>query len=123
MAVSLTSSGLAMPATQSASGDANTFDDYEEGSWTPNILGHTGTAGTWGNIGREADYIKTGSMVYISFYAYVNNVGSYSGNLRVTGLPFTNTGILSSILAILISSSDIKPHPFATSRIFSSSTF
>jgi len=31
----VTGSGVAFPATQSASANANTLDDYEEGTWTP----------------------------------------------------------------------------------------
>ena len=42
MSVSLTSSGLAMPASQSASGDANTLDDYEEGTYARAITGSSG---------------------------------------------------------------------------------
>jgi hypothetical protein len=29
--------GITFPATQVASADANTLDDYEEGTWTPNF--------------------------------------------------------------------------------------
>ena len=29
--------GIAFPATQNASSDANTLDDYEEGTWTPTL--------------------------------------------------------------------------------------
>ena len=46
--VSANGVGITFPATQSASTDANTLDDYEEGTWTPtfnNITGSpTGTA-------------------------------------------------------------------------------
>jgi hypothetical protein len=38
---SASGSGISFPATQSASSDANTLDDYEEGTWTPT----TSTAG------------------------------------------------------------------------------
>jgi hypothetical protein len=31
--------GITFPAAQSASSDANTLDDYEEGTWTPNVGG------------------------------------------------------------------------------------
>ena len=37
--VELTSGQLKFPATQSASADANTLDDYEEGSFTPTLGG------------------------------------------------------------------------------------
>jgi hypothetical protein len=39
---SASGSGISFPATQSASSDANTLDDYEEGTWTGTL---TGTAG------------------------------------------------------------------------------
>jgi hypothetical protein len=31
--------GITFPATQAASSDANTLDDYEEGTWTPSLAG------------------------------------------------------------------------------------
>ena len=34
---------VAFPATQSASADANTLDDYEEGSWTPTVSATAGS--------------------------------------------------------------------------------
>jgi hypothetical protein len=34
---SASGSGISFPATQSASTNANTLDDYEEGTWTPTI--------------------------------------------------------------------------------------
>ena len=38
-------SGITFPATQSASTDANTLDDYEEGDYTPTIIdGITGVS-------------------------------------------------------------------------------
>lgn len=55
-------SGITFPATQSASTDANTLDDYEEGTWTPGIVfgGLTPSAAS----GR---YIKVGSLVTATF--------------------------------------------------------
>jgi hypothetical protein len=52
--------GLTFPATQSASSDANTLDDYEEGTWTPVITAAVVISGTFtGNF----NYTKCGSMV------------------------------------------------------------
>ena len=34
---SASGAGITFPATQSASTDANTLDDYEEGTWTPTV--------------------------------------------------------------------------------------
>lgn len=33
--------GIAFPATAVAVADANTLDDYEEGTWTPSLGGNT----------------------------------------------------------------------------------
>lgn len=47
---------IKFPATQNASADANTFDDYEEGTWTPtgNGITFTSAAGQYTKKGREA---------------------------------------------------------------------
>jgi hypothetical protein len=41
--------GITLGVTQSASTNANTLDDYEEGTFTPTILVHK-TAGTFTNL-------------------------------------------------------------------------
>ena len=78
--------GIAFPATQSASSDANTLDDYEEGTWTPTMTNAT-TYTTANTVGR---YIKIGKMVFINgnldISAY-NNTGSTP--VTVGGFPFT----------------------------------
>lgn len=79
---------LQFPATQNPSSDANTLDDYEEGTWTPVLAGVAGGTGT-GTIGSlTAWYIKIGKLVTI--YAYASGVlrGTASGSIGFTGLPF-----------------------------------
>ena len=68
--------------------------DYEEGTWTPNMIGSdaSGGAGSWAMGGQEGDYIKIGKTVIINMYGYVSNKGGYAGDLRVFGLPYANTG-------------------------------
>jgi hypothetical protein len=82
-------SGITFPATQSASSDANTLDDYEEGSWTPtfSFTGSTTGISYSEQIGR---YTKVGRVVTIQCYIQFLNKGSASGNLRIEGLPFTS---------------------------------
>jgi len=82
--------GITFPATQSASADANTLDDYEEGTWTPTIEG-TSTAGTTSYSSRNARYTKVGRMVTISTYVSWNS-GTGTGNLRMSNLPFPHGG-------------------------------
>jgi hypothetical protein len=57
---SASGSGISFPATQSASTNANTLDDYEEGTWTPVITASVVVSGTFGG---NFNYTKCGSMV------------------------------------------------------------
>jgi hypothetical protein len=77
--------GITFPATQSASSNANTLDDYEEGTWTPEITASGGGTATYNQ--RKGDYIKIGKYVYVNTYFSVNR-GSLSGSLRLSSLPF-----------------------------------
>jgi hypothetical protein len=79
-------SGITFPATQVASSNANTLDDYEEGTWTPSL------GGTTTYSGRSGRYTKVGNMVFLEFYIEVNIIGTGSTSI-FSGLPFTNTGL------------------------------
>ena len=79
---------LAFPATQAPSADANTLDDYEEGTWTPVLGGAGGTSGQ-GYALQAGAYTKIGDMVFCACYVQFTNKGTITGNLRLSGLPFT----------------------------------
>ena len=88
-ALDLGSTGqIVFPATQSASADANTLDDYEEGTWTPavtfggNSVGQTGTFAGF--------YTKTGNQVFATALIGLGNKGSSTGTVGIGGLPFTS---------------------------------
>lgn len=73
----------------------NTLDDYEEGSWTPTVVGSV-VAGTQTYIWRKASYTKIGDRVFIDFELLVTKDATTSGSISITGLPFTanaNSGI------------------------------
>lgn len=74
--------GVTFPATQSASTDANTLDDYEEGTWTP-AVGGTATYTT-----QAATYTKIGNVVRLSMLLQINSIGTGSAQ-TISGLPFT----------------------------------
>jgi hypothetical protein len=76
----VSASGITFPATQSASGNANTLDDFEEGTWTATFAGSTKTTTGY--------YVKIGKLVYVSIYSGGMNVTS-STNAVISGLPFT----------------------------------
>jgi len=89
---------IKFPATQNASADANTLDDYEEGTWTPTLTtdGVDFTSVTYDAV-TGGRYTKIGNLVHIqgSVRTDAITVGSASGNLAIGGLPFTavaNTG-------------------------------
>jgi hypothetical protein len=81
--------GIKFPATQAASSDANTLDDYEEGTWTP-TLNFSGGAGTLSYGTRTGYYTKIGRVVYISMNLIFSK-GTASGTMdNISGLPFTS---------------------------------
>ena len=67
-------------------GDANTLDDYEEGTFTTTL-----TASSSGSITLSYDelaYRKIGSVVYITGEIRVSSISSPSGFMLITNLPF-----------------------------------
>lgn len=86
---SASGAGITFPATQSASTDANTLDDYEEGTWTPTLtFGGASTGITYQTNGRQGTYVKIGKLVTATCYVYTSSTGSETGTMRVAGLPF-----------------------------------
>jgi hypothetical protein len=84
--------GITFPATQSASSNANTLDDYEEGTWTP-VLSRASSEPTITYGAREGKYTKIGNMVTVSISIHNITVSAAgSGNNRITGLPFAMSG-------------------------------
>lgn len=87
---SVTGGQLAFPATQSASSDANTLDDYEEGTWTPVL-----TFATPGDLSvtystQTGFYTKIGRTVVLqgTIFTSAFTHSTASGNLQITGVPF-----------------------------------
>ena len=71
---------------------ANALDDYEEGAWTP-VIRDTSAAGTIVAISHVAcTYTKIGRIVTLIGSFTRNDTATLTGNLTITGLPFTATG-------------------------------
>lgn len=81
--------GITFPATQSPSSDANTLDDYEEGTWTVRVA----DAATGGNLSATT---ATGQYTIIGrFIEYIFSIGPIStsgltgaNQLYIRGFPF-----------------------------------
>jgi len=70
-------------------GAANLLDDYEEGTFTPTIIGTT-VAGTGTYTNQVSKYTKVGNQVTFQIYiGWTAHTGT--GNMRISGLPFTST--------------------------------
>lgn len=102
---------IAFPASQSASADANTLDDYEEGTFTPALLfgGAQVDMTTSSAIGR---YTKIGNKVLFLIYIVLTAKGSSTGNATISGLPFTSaSSVLNPLASYFASVSAISQHP------------
>jgi hypothetical protein len=81
--------GITFPASVSASSDANTLDDYEEGTFTPAFLINSSSTGITGTF--EGFYTKIGRQVFYHMLFSVSNKGASVGNVSISGLPFTKS--------------------------------
>ncbi len=86
--INLTGGQITFPATQVPSANANTLDDYEEGTWTPTFVNWTATTG-WSFL--TARYVKIGQLVYIAVEISPGSVSlSCPANQAfLSNLPFT----------------------------------
>jgi hypothetical protein len=84
--------GITFPATQSASTNANTLDDYEEGTWTP-TFGGSGSDPTGVSYGyQEGTYTKIGNRVFVEFFLSFTTFTGGASSFLIRGLPFTGSG-------------------------------
>lgn len=87
---------IPFPASQNASSDVNTLDDYEEGSWTPVIGGSGGTSGQTYTT-QTGHYVKIGKLVFAAFAAVLSAKGTITTNVQIQGLPFASDSSLTNI--------------------------
>ena len=101
--------GIVLGATSNT--NANTLDDYEEGTWTP--------AGS--NKDVNAKYTKIGRKVICEFY-YAGHDADPGGTLAtMTGLPFTSRSDTRDIAGGVVTST--VGGPYASRVINNSSTY
>jgi len=89
--INLTGGQITFPATQSTSSNANTLDDYEEGTWTPVFASASGSI-TGGS--KYGSYTKVGNLVSVQiFIGGTFTISSPSGGLTISGFPFVSTAV------------------------------
>jgi hypothetical protein len=94
---SASGAGITFPTTQSASSNANTLDDYEEGTWTPTVF--IGATEVTSYHFQNGSYTRVGRIVHANCWVRVNNKGAGTGVVSIRGLPFNIAGGNSSYTA------------------------
>ena len=82
--------GVVLGATSNT--DANTIDDYEEGTWTLDPKGST-TAGSYSATAMTGHYTKIGRIVHVEYRITAGTISSAAGSFQIHGLPFTVGGV------------------------------
>jgi len=100
----VTANGIKFPATQVASADANTLDDYEEGTWTP--IDASGASLSFSNTSGNCLYTKVGKVVTacfrVTYPSTANTSFAYIG-----GLPFTSAVTSAGVQGVAFSEQSI----------------
>lgn len=103
--------GIDFSAHPNAAGmTSELLDDYEEGTWTPTFV--NGGTGTYSH--RSGHYTKIGDTVFAHFFAQLGAVGTASGALEISGLPFTSAASPSTLFGI---GAQIHANLWTTERI------
>jgi len=122
--INLTAGQLIFPATQSASADANTLDDYEEGTFTPTILDNTLSNAEGQTYTTQAGrYTKIGNRVLIGLELNISGLGCLTTceGANVGGLPFTsNAANVNSVSVGFESGMSITANQTPAGHIFTS---
>ena len=92
---SASGAGITFPATQSASTDANTLDDYEEGTWSASGITEVNCTGASFSEGR---YTKIGNIVHIQGKFTLTITTANTLTYVNMAAPFTPVNIISGSL-------------------------
>jgi len=92
--------GIDFSAT-AGTGTSELFDDYEEGTWTPELSFGNGTTGITYDV-QSGNYVKIGNSVIISCLIDLSSKGTDTGFAVIRGFPYAvgsdgATGILDTV--------------------------
>ena len=89
--------GIVLGATSNT--DANTLEDYEEGSFVPSSYADSGNF-AWNSSYNTLFYRKVGKAVHIGGYLYTTSTNSPSGTIILGNLPFTSGSGVTNYAAV-----------------------
>lgn len=108
--LTLTGGQIAFPATASISSNANTLDDYEEGTFTPSLLFGGGNTDLVASV-SNGRYTKIGRIVAFTIYITLTAKGSSTGDATITNLPFTSVnGVINPLASYFAIVSSVSGH-------------
>lgn len=84
---------IIFPTTAILSSNANTLDDYEEGSWVPDLMFGGANTGITYSATRRGYYTKVGNAVLFMCEFQLTSKGTATGNATIGGLPFSVANI------------------------------
>jgi hypothetical protein len=92
--------GIDFSAT-SGTGTSELFDDYEEGTWTPSVIGATSGSMSFGSV-AIARYTKVGRIVSINLYMTGGDFAAHtvSGNVLIQGLPYAASSVGAGVISV-----------------------
>jgi hypothetical protein len=103
------------------SSDANVLDYYEEGTWTPTLVGSS-TAGSYTLTSATAKYTRIGRVVHVTFSSIITTNTAGTGVARFGGLPFAKmsgtilTGAAwTSVVTLPVANSGISANAWTSS--------
>jgi hypothetical protein len=100
--------GITFPSSANLSTDVNTLDDYERGSFTPNLSANGG--GSITIMTQVGNYTKIGNTVTCTFWLQWSASTLSGSTVSMTGLPFAKN------------SSGVRPSPAIRAMSFASYT-
>ena len=89
--------GITFPATQSASSDVNTLDDYEEGTWTM-ALAFGGASVDVAYTTRTNNYTFIGNRVYFDLLIQTSSKGSSTGSISISLPIAASAGVADAVI-------------------------
>ena len=95
---------------------ANALDDYEEGTWTPDVRfsNHLGEANQLSYHSRSGYYTKVGNTVTISGFFNTSSLNGKTGNFYMFGLPHAPLSSTNPLITIIGDGFNFGSNEFGT---------